>query len=56
MLSDHLFLFRVGYKWITRFLALSCYALLLFPGFIQGLNSVIYNIFHTCNLLFMSRF
>ncbi|XP_027922243.1 probable isoprenylcysteine alpha-carbonyl methylesterase ICMEL2 [Vigna unguiculata] len=25
----------VGYKWITRFLALSCYALLLFPGFIQ---------------------
>ncbi|CAJ1941938.1 unnamed protein product [Sphenostylis stenocarpa] len=25
----------VGYKWITRFLALGCYALLLFPGFIQ---------------------
>ncbi|KAL2334195.1 hypothetical protein Fmac_015408 [Flemingia macrophylla] len=25
----------VGYKWITRFLALSCYAMLLFPGFIQ---------------------
>ncbi|KAL9327315.1 hypothetical protein ACSQ67_007960 [Phaseolus vulgaris] len=25
----------VGYKWISRFLALSCYALLLFPGFIQ---------------------
>ncbi|KAL5177290.1 putative isoprenylcysteine alpha-carbonyl methylesterase ICMEL1 [Glycine soja] len=34
-LSDHLFLFRVGYKWITRFLALGCYAVLLFPGFIQ---------------------
>lgn len=43
-LSDHLFLFRVGYKWITRFLALGCYAVLLFPGFIQGLNSVVYNI------------
>ncbi|KAF7827880.1 putative isoprenylcysteine alpha-carbonyl methylesterase ICMEL1 isoform X1 [Senna tora] len=25
----------VGYKWITRFLALGCYAILLFPGFIQ---------------------
>ncbi|XP_020229975.1 probable isoprenylcysteine alpha-carbonyl methylesterase ICMEL1 [Cajanus cajan] len=25
----------VGYKWITRFLALGCYAVLLFPGFIQ---------------------
>lgn len=25
----------VGYKWITRFLALGCYALLLLPGFIQ---------------------
>ncbi|KAG2702637.1 hypothetical protein I3760_06G099600 [Carya illinoinensis] len=25
----------VGYKWITRFLALCCYALLLFPGFLQ---------------------
>ncbi|KAL6350925.1 hypothetical protein AAG906_031511 [Vitis piasezkii] len=25
----------VGYRWITRFLALGCYALLLMPGFIQ---------------------
>ncbi|KAF5443502.1 hypothetical protein F2P56_036052 [Juglans regia] len=25
----------VGYKWITRFLALGCYSLLLFPGFLQ---------------------
>ncbi|XP_010265336.1 PREDICTED: probable isoprenylcysteine alpha-carbonyl methylesterase ICMEL2 isoform X1 [Nelumbo nucifera] len=25
----------VGYRWITRFLALSCYAMLLMPGFIQ---------------------
>ncbi|KAI4313993.1 hypothetical protein L6164_026936 [Bauhinia variegata] len=25
----------VGYKWITRFLALGCYAMLLLPGFIQ---------------------
>ncbi|XP_057415997.1 probable isoprenylcysteine alpha-carbonyl methylesterase ICMEL1 isoform X2 [Lotus japonicus] len=25
----------ISYKWITRFLALGCYALLLFPGFIQ---------------------
>ncbi|WJX87626.1 putative isoprenylcysteine alpha-carbonyl methylesterase icmel1 [Trifolium repens] len=25
----------VGYKWITKFLALGCYALLLLPGFIQ---------------------
>ncbi|XP_024923371.2 isoprenylcysteine alpha-carbonyl methylesterase ICME isoform X2 [Ziziphus jujuba] len=25
----------VGYKWITRFLALTCYALLLMPGFLQ---------------------
>ncbi|KAH1205704.1 putative isoprenylcysteine alpha-carbonyl methylesterase ICMEL1 [Glycine max] len=25
----------VGYKWITKFLALGCYAVLLFPGFIQ---------------------
>ncbi|XP_039059603.1 probable isoprenylcysteine alpha-carbonyl methylesterase ICMEL1 [Hibiscus syriacus] len=26
---------RVGYRWITKFLALGCYALLLMPGFIQ---------------------
>ncbi|OIV93685.1 hypothetical protein TanjilG_16536 [Lupinus angustifolius] len=25
----------VGYKWITRFLALSCYAVLIIPGFFQ---------------------
>ncbi|PKI40382.1 hypothetical protein CRG98_039228 [Punica granatum] len=25
----------VGYRWITRFLALGCYAFLLMPGFIQ---------------------
>ncbi|XP_027345820.1 isoprenylcysteine alpha-carbonyl methylesterase ICME-like [Abrus precatorius] len=25
----------LGYKWITRFLALGCYAILLLPGFIQ---------------------
>ncbi|KAG2706774.1 hypothetical protein I3760_05G118000 [Carya illinoinensis] len=25
----------VGYRWITRFLALGCYSLLLFPGFLQ---------------------
>ncbi|KAA3488299.1 putative isoprenylcysteine alpha-carbonyl methylesterase ICMEL1 isoform X1 [Gossypium australe] len=25
----------VGYRWITRFLALGCYAMLLMPGFIQ---------------------
>ncbi|KAE9451091.1 hypothetical protein C3L33_17025, partial [Rhododendron williamsianum] len=28
-------LLRVGYRWITRFLALGCYAFLLFPGFVQ---------------------
>ncbi|XP_035539944.1 probable isoprenylcysteine alpha-carbonyl methylesterase ICMEL1 [Juglans regia] len=33
--SNHLFLFRVGYRWITRFLALGCHSLLLFPGFLQ---------------------
>ncbi|KAK4399895.1 Isoprenylcysteine alpha-carbonyl methylesterase ICME [Sesamum angolense] len=27
--------FMVGYRWITRFLALGCYAFLLFPGFLQ---------------------
>ncbi|KAJ6718681.1 ISOPRENYLCYSTEINE ALPHA-CARBONYL METHYLESTERASE ICMEL1-RELATED, partial [Salix purpurea] len=25
----------VGYRWIVRFLALGCYSLMLFPGFIQ---------------------
>ncbi|XP_020547825.1 probable isoprenylcysteine alpha-carbonyl methylesterase ICMEL2 isoform X2 [Sesamum indicum] len=25
----------VGYRWITRFLALGCYSFLLFPGFLQ---------------------
>lgn len=25
----------VGYRWITRFLALACYAMLLMPGFLQ---------------------
>ncbi|KAH6805418.1 prenylcysteine methylesterase [Perilla frutescens var. frutescens] len=25
----------VGYRWITRFLALGCYSMLLFPGFLQ---------------------
>ncbi|XP_072981256.1 probable isoprenylcysteine alpha-carbonyl methylesterase ICMEL1 isoform X1 [Typha angustifolia] len=25
----------VGYRWITKFLALSCYAILLMPGFLQ---------------------
>ncbi|KAF5751965.1 Alpha/beta-Hydrolases superfamily protein [Tripterygium wilfordii] len=25
----------VGYRWIARFLALNCYTLLLFPGFVQ---------------------
>ncbi|XP_028776383.1 probable isoprenylcysteine alpha-carbonyl methylesterase ICMEL1 isoform X1 [Neltuma alba] len=25
----------VGYRWITRFLALGCYSMLLFPGFVQ---------------------
>ncbi|CAN4124719.1 unnamed protein product [Withania somnifera] len=35
MFSDHLSLFRVGYRWIVRFLALGCYAMLLAPGFIQ---------------------
>ncbi|KAK4479861.1 hypothetical protein RD792_015404, partial [Penstemon davidsonii] len=34
-LSNHLSLFRVGYKWITRFLALGCYAFFLMPGFFQ---------------------
>lgn len=37
-LFDHLLLFRVGYRWITRFLALGCYAFLLFPGFVQGMQ------------------
>lgn len=37
MLSDRIFLFRVGYRWVTRFLALGCYSFLLMPGFIQGL-------------------
>ncbi|KAL0408805.1 UNVERIFIED_CONTAM: putative isoprenylcysteine alpha-carbonyl methylesterase ICMEL1 [Sesamum radiatum] len=27
--------YQVGYRWITRFLALGCYAFLLFPGFLQ---------------------
>lgn len=27
----------VGYRWIARFLALGCYAILLMPGFVQGL-------------------
>ncbi|KAJ8622999.1 hypothetical protein MRB53_031528, partial [Persea americana] len=26
---------RVGYRWITKFLALGCYAILLMPGFLQ---------------------
>lgn len=38
MFPDHYFLFRVGYWWIVRFLALGCYSLMLFPGFIQGLQ------------------
>lgn len=29
-------LFRLGYQWITRFLGLALYAMLLMPGFIQG--------------------
>ncbi|GFQ01370.1 isoprenylcysteine alpha-carbonyl methylesterase icme [Phtheirospermum japonicum] len=28
-------LLGVGYQWITRFLALGCYAFFLFPGFVQ---------------------
>ncbi|PHT67482.1 putative isoprenylcysteine alpha-carbonyl methylesterase ICMEL2 [Capsicum annuum] len=32
MFSDHLSLFRVGYRWTV---ALGCYAVLLIPGFIQ---------------------
>lgn len=35
-ITDQKLLFRVGYRWITRFLALGCYAFLLMPGFIQG--------------------
>lgn len=31
-------LFRVGYRWVVKFLALGCYAVLLFPGFVQGLE------------------
>ncbi|KAG8473289.1 hypothetical protein CXB51_035420 [Gossypium anomalum] len=37
----------VGYRWITRFLALGCYAMLLMPGFIQG-----YTYIHIYLLLF----
>lgn len=29
-------LFRLGYRWITRFLGLALYAMLLMPGFLQG--------------------
>ncbi|XP_062163555.1 isoprenylcysteine alpha-carbonyl methylesterase ICME-like [Alnus glutinosa] len=36
----------VGYKWITRFLALGCYALLLIPGFLQ----VGYYYFFSCQI------
>lgn len=35
-ISDNPSSFRVGYRWITRFLALGCYAILLLPGFLQG--------------------
>ncbi|PNX71348.1 isoprenylcysteine alpha-carbonyl methylesterase ICME protein [Trifolium pratense] len=28
-------LFMVGYRWITKLLALGCYAMLLMPGFLQ---------------------
>lgn len=34
-------LFRIGYRWITQLLALGCYALLLMPGFLQGLLNII---------------
>ncbi|MQL90421.1 hypothetical protein Taro_023009 [Colocasia esculenta] len=30
----------VGYRWITRFLALACYAMLLMPGFLQVFYAV----------------
>lgn len=33
---NRVFLFRIGYRWITRLLALACYALFLMPGFLQG--------------------
>jgi len=34
-------LFRIGYRWITQLLALGCYAMLLMPGFLQGLLNII---------------
>ncbi|XP_059308705.1 probable isoprenylcysteine alpha-carbonyl methylesterase ICMEL1 [Lycium ferocissimum] len=37
----------VGYRWITMFLALGCYASLLIPGFIQ----VGYHYFSSCQVL-----
>lgn len=36
MLFNHLILFSIGYRWITKFFALTLYALLLMPGFLQG--------------------
>ncbi|RRT76901.1 hypothetical protein B296_00029489 [Ensete ventricosum] len=35
-LNNYSNFFRVGSRWITKFLALGFYALLLMPGFIQG--------------------
>lgn len=36
ILFNHLILFSIGYRWITKFFALTLYALLLMPGFLQG--------------------
>ncbi|RVW81120.1 hypothetical protein CK203_044688 [Vitis vinifera] len=33
---------RVGYRWMTRLVALGCYAMLLMPGFLRGVYCVIY--------------
>ncbi|PQQ17115.1 isoprenylcysteine alpha-carbonyl methylesterase ICME-like [Prunus yedoensis var. nudiflora] len=32
----------VGYRWMTRLLALGCYAMLLMPGFLQVRRSIVY--------------
>lgn len=40
--SDLLLIFcRIGYVWIRQLLTLGCYAMLLMPGFLQGMYYVI---------------
>lgn len=44
---------RVGYRWITRLLALALYAMFLMPGFIQGKFQYLYD---SLNLGFLHMF